>query len=89
MALVVLVVALAAAGGLVGWNERGPLAAWGVPPLRRLVYGAAAGAALGLLLLPLLGLVAAVVLLAVSLAAVVAIGFAVVLLARVLGGRRG
>ena len=69
--VLLLIAALAVTGGLLAWPERGWLA--GVPLVRRVVYGAAAGAILGLLLIPLLGLVAALALFLAMLAVLAAL----------------
>jgi len=84
----VLVACLALAGALFAASERGWLARLGIPAPRRVLYGAVAGALLGLLLIPVLGLVAAVALFAVGLGALLAVALAVALLARRLA-RRG
>lgn len=85
MLLVVLVFVLTAAG-VVGVNYT----QWGrqFPPGRRMLYGAIGGAGTGLLVLPLLGLVAAILFFLVCLAAIVAIIFAVIALARHLNRSR-
>lgn len=83
-----MIAALAVAGALVGATDRGWLAALGLSRLRRVLYGAAAGAGLGLLLIPLLGLLAAVVVFVVALAAAVALVCGLALLLRHLGRSR-
>jgi len=85
--LLLLVLALGAAGAMFAADDRGWLASRGVAPGHRLLYGVCAGALVGLLLIPVLGLVAALVLFAVGLAAVVAVVAAAVLIARALFGR--
>lgn len=84
-----LVLALAVAGAMFAVGERGWLTARGIAPGRRLLYGALAGAAFGLLLLPILGLLAAVVVFVVSIALLIAAAVAVLLLLRAVSGRRG
>lgn len=80
--LIILVLALGAAGAMLAANDRGWLASRGIPSGRRLLYGGLGGALLGLLLIPLLGLVAALVFFAAGLAVVVAVIAAAILLAR-------
>lgn len=84
-----LVVALAVAGAMLALGERSWLTTRGIPPGRRLLYGALAGGAFGLLLLPALGLLAAVLVFAVSIALLIAAAVAVLLLLRAVSGRRG
>jgi len=87
--VLVLVLALGATGAMLAANDRGRLAARGVPPGLRLLYGGAAGAFVGLVLVPVLGLVAALLLFAVGLAALGAVALGVAMLARALRGRWG
>ncbi len=86
--LLLLVLALAVTGALLAADDRGWLTSRGVPPGRRVLYGAAAGAAAGLLLIPVLGLVVALVFFVVAVALLAAIALGVVLLMRSLSGRR-
>ncbi len=85
MLLVVLVLVLTTVG-VVGVNYT----QWGrqFPPGRRMLYGAIGGAGTGLILLPLLGLVAAILFFILCLGAIVAIVFAVILVARHLNRSR-
>lgn len=85
--IIVLVIALAVAGATLAANDRGWLASLGISPGRRLLYGGGVGALIGLLLIPFLGLVAALIFLAASLAVVVAVALAVAALARAFSGR--
>jgi hypothetical protein len=79
---------LALVGAWLGSRDRGFLAAMGVQRHRRMLYGAIAGAVVGLVLVPILGLLAAFAYMLLVLAVVLAIIVVVYLVARAFAGRR-
>lgn len=80
-----LILGLSAVGVLLGLAiPTATLARLGVARVRAAVYGGAAGALVGLAILPLLGLAAAIVLLMVSVAVIAALAIAAYLVWRAL-----
>ena len=86
--IITLVLLLALAGALLLASQDSWVAGWGLGLPQRVAVGALGGAIFGLLLVPLLGLVAAVLLFALSLCALVLLVVGVVFVARLLSGRR-
>lgn len=86
--IMALVLVLAVAGAVLLVSREGWLSRWGLAAPQRIALGALAGALLGLLLVPVLGLVAAVLLFVLSLSALLLIVAAVAVVARLLAGRR-
>lgn len=80
--LVLWMLVLALVGAFLARGEHGLLGFLGVPRHRRMLYGAIAGAVLGLVLIPILGLLAMFAYMLLVLLGVVAVIFVVYFIAR-------